>query len=696
MNGALAMNMSKHPARAVTAAAANFIRGSVRCAFPVATLGVWVGLMLLPQGQDVLRRTLERMSVDDSLNDLVFLGIGSVALGLSIWYCMRWLLGAQMRALRLTGNPASIPRDWLPRLCGAAAPALVAVGMHFAAAGGSSALRVKLAFLAIAVLLLVLFWKRGDLLDRFHLGPGRRAGGKPGVLPANTPLPWFTVCVLGWTLALSALLGVEFSYFALTLPRVVGTAAIAALALASINLFGSFILTYLPMRRGLPPLALWVLLYAALIGAFNDNHGGRPAAQAGVAGAAPVAPGQAWEDWRSAWSAAPSAPAIIIASEGGGVRAAYWTAAVLQELKRQVPGFAQHVFALSGVSGGSLGVAAWVASVRGEVCADTPAAAPPSPISATQALSSDFLAPAVAGLFYYDFAQRFIPYPFDSFDRSRGLEEGWEQALFKLPGQPFGLTIDAFYAGCPRLPRLLLNTTVAETGQRAILSPLQTDGYFVDTRDVMTPGLSASQQSMAGLVHHSARFPLISPAGSVARPPPADAGWLSRLAHRLWPDTVARLVDGGYFDNSGIQTALELQRQIAGRDKPQVLLLVLSNDAQAASPCGEPTQAVPCPPPPAPPASKPVPVWRWLHEGTSPMRGLYGVRDSHVRVAMDRAVVEFDRQVFFLRPERKAGGVAAPLGWSLSAQVRDDLSDSAARAVGKVAPLLARRLAATP
>ncbi len=40
---------------------------------------------------------------------------------------------------------------------------------------------------------------------------------------------------------------------------------------------------------------------------------------------------------------------IVVATEGGGIRAAYWTATVLSELHDRVPGFAEHCFAIGWV-----------------------------------------------------------------------------------------------------------------------------------------------------------------------------------------------------------------------------------------------------------------------------------------------------------------------------------------------------------
>lgn len=52
---------------------------------------------------------------------------------------------------------------------------------------------------------------------------------------------------------------------------------------------------------------------------------------------------------------------ILVAAAGGGARAAYWSAKVLGALADRGPDFARKVFAISAVSGGALGSAAFVA-----------------------------------------------------------------------------------------------------------------------------------------------------------------------------------------------------------------------------------------------------------------------------------------------------------------------------------------------
>jgi hypothetical protein len=57
-------------------------------------------------------------------------------------------------------------------------------------------------------------------------------------------------------------------------------------------------------------------------------------------------------------------PVFLVASEGGGIRSAYWTAQVLARLHAQVKDFDRRTFALSGVSGGAVGMAAYSACLR--------------------------------------------------------------------------------------------------------------------------------------------------------------------------------------------------------------------------------------------------------------------------------------------------------------------------------------------
>ena len=57
-------------------------------------------------------------------------------------------------------------------------------------------------------------------------------------------------------------------------------------------------------------------------------------------------------------------PLVIVTAEGGGIRAAFWTASALGALCDFSPGTENQIFGLSGVSGGSLGIAVFAALIR--------------------------------------------------------------------------------------------------------------------------------------------------------------------------------------------------------------------------------------------------------------------------------------------------------------------------------------------
>jgi hypothetical protein len=99
-------------------------------------------------------------------------------------------------------------------------------------------------------------------------------------------------------------------------------------------------------------------------------------------------------------------------------------------------------------------------------------------------------------------------------------------------------------------PALILNTTVVETGERLVLSPFNIDRP--DLKDIRTVACKKKDNkeidfplSTAAIL--SARFTIVTP-----------AGWFNRCDKQngeTLPSQKARLVDGGYFENSGISTA---------------------------------------------------------------------------------------------------------------------------------------------
>src|SRR5262249_32602896 len=116
---------------------------------------------------------------------------------------------------------------------------------------------------------------------------------------------------------------------------------------------GSFLAYVFDARR--VPLATTFLLLAILFSFLNDNHTVRT-----LAGPLPARQpvDQTFASWYSRLDAKyqnetypdQGVPVFVVAPEGGGIRAAYWTAAVLSALEDQAPQFSDHLFAISSVS----------------------------------------------------------------------------------------------------------------------------------------------------------------------------------------------------------------------------------------------------------------------------------------------------------------------------------------------------------
>ena len=157
------------------------------------------------------------------------------------------------------------------------------------------------------------------------------------------------------------------------------------------------LITYIGNKYGIPMITL-LLLAAIGFSGWNDNHeirtlGDLPQRQT---------VDQALDAWRNSAEASGGSQLVLVATAGGGIRAAYWTATVLGELQGRVEGFDDRLFAVSGVSGGSVGAAVYRAVLAEGVPDDEVRN------KSLEILSGEFLGPAVAGLLYPDLLQRFL------------------------------------------------------------------------------------------------------------------------------------------------------------------------------------------------------------------------------------------------------------------------------------------------
>lgn len=650
-----------------------WVRERLRALKPcrVAILLVVAGLAFLlaaSQGEDVARVLAERRTNDVLSTQASWFFVASLAWSISAWYWARLML-----RLRLPGVPEDEAhlhglRTWTPRLLGSLATLGVAAAFYKASLGYEEgevkdllefyarwcAIGAAAFFLAVSI--------RRELarslykvvkLEILNLPKTREeAYGTQRLrqLGLSTRLLLAGAIVAALALFLVMLFGVQSAAPALGSAAIVLFAAAGWIAVASV-------LDYAGMRLHLPVFSA-LLATAIVFSLWNDNHAVRVLPEAQPAQRPNLR--LALRTWLARHDAAiqrgEPVPLFLVDAEGGGIRAAYWTVTVLGELQNRHPGFAGHVFSLSGVSGGSLGASVFVAllnaSREASVSFDLKR-------KAQDILSEDFLAPVVGAMLYPDLVQRILPLPVAAFDRAKTLEEAWEHAWEKhVPGrnrmrEPFHRLWENRNVWTPAL---LLNATWVETGKRIIASNLRVAASrrredFVDVEDA-NAFFAPNSISLSTAAHMSARFTYVSPAGSLVKD--------GRIQ--------GRVVDGGYFENSGATTTLAILQTIAELaesdprwERVERYVIHISNEPVEARFADDSLAGAADNPKIAPS--------HLLNEAFSPLFALLNTRNARGFYARESAAwaVGHENYLHFGLCARSAN---APLGWVLASSTR--------------------------
>jgi hypothetical protein len=253
-------------------------------------------------------------------------------------------------------------------------------------------------------------------------------------------------------------------------------------------------------------------------------------------------------------------PLIMVATAGGASRAAFWTSQVLGEIVKREPYFAERLFMISGVSGGSLGAVTFRSLVEAHRKNNAPLDRAAE--TAAEIIKNDFLGPTFAAGLYVDLPTNGItvlPRSWLPNDRGVAIEKAWEKAWHdKGPG---GLTWDqgfvATFGGDRPWPVLVLNGTSVEKGKRVITSNIRFDSPSSATASMSgavnrydTFDITKADIPISTAVTMSARFPVISPTGA-----------LRDCAGKAW----TRVTDGGLFENFGAYTLDEVLRYLTLR-----------------------------------------------------------------------------------------------------------------------------------
>jgi len=634
------------------------------------------------------------------------------ALGVAVWYTARVLFRFRFPPRPLLADPSMAGlRKWLPRVLGAGIPLLMAV-----ACLGQIVVMFRLRafadiwwlwfyatiFLLEAALIFfaVIFRRRFSHAVAAKLVKRAAIANEP---PSSTMRalasvqrdpaddrelhefrdlePFGRRLLIGGTLLNLVLLAAAWA--SPELLAWLGPIAIILLTALCFTLTGGLALIFTE-RHAVPIVTLIALLAIGLQALrINDNHHVRQTPAMASYRTADVAVSDKRPDAYAVLSRrlgeSGNDPVFLVSAEGGGIRAAAWTALVLSRLEQQSHGrFGQRMIAGSGVSGGSLGLATYAAMLdlerRGKLAADdfacTANGADRCP--ARQFLTRDYLKPVLVNMLIVDQAQRWFPLavlPDRGSVLERAWERGWRVSTSKLPeaGDAFAqswrmLTGD----GTADQPWLLLNSTIVDSGQRFIEQPLGIEhGKFDDLFPGATDGAArlGPDAPLSAVVHNSARFTYVSPAGTLD--PPANHPELDAL----------QLVDGGYFENSGTATLAGVYRLLTEApatatpgfpvDRNRIYVIHLSNDPAVPSLLDNGKDSCP---------KIDADKSRAKHYGeiASPVFALLATREGRGEVAR-RSLMRTLPDDHFFHFRLCEGDHHVPLGWTLSSAAWDEL-----------------------
>ena len=530
--------------------------------------------------------------------------------------------------------------NWLPRIY-----AVATFWAAFRAASRAGVDNVAYGIIAVGFLVLIFLVYRRDI--------SKRTANVVNKMPRNL--------IFHFTIAVMIITTIAAIWSPVSFGSLLGAGAVVFLGLGSIIPVGTYLVS-LARENGFPVVG-FLLLLAIVFSPFNDNHHVREI-EGETANTASQTLEQSLQNWLKQRDE--TKPMVLVATAGGGLRASYWTGVVMGRFQDLIPGFNQQVFAVSGVSGGSVGAVFYNGALTNDTaCAKGGNANGCFENNLLDAIGQDYLAATATSMLYGDLIQRFLPFPLFS-DRAAALEESWEAGFDKTYNDPdcgLSKSFTSFYPGgaCSKgwLPRLLINGTYEETGRRLLTTNFKVQPeIFLDTSDFYALNEQNSiRASTAGL--NSARFTYVSPAGTFG-------------------DKTGHVIDGGYFENYGADTLTNLLEWLSKHpSKPLangLIVIGISNDSTVPLEQYELTAA---------PANKPANGF--MNEVLAPVIGLAATRGGHGMLAykslsqftgnLNSTLANQNAQAemvhFYLA--KMEGEVEPPLGWILSEQSQDNM-----------------------
>jgi predicted acylesterase/phospholipase RssA len=270
---------------------------------------------------------------------------------------------------------------------------------------------------------------------------------------------------------------------------------------------------------------------------------------------------------------------IVVAASGGGIQAAAWTTRVLTGLADDRADFQSRVRLISGVSGGSVGAMHYLTQQASCSPVGSENRVTSRPDALKHAMESSLHA-AGWGLVFQDLPRTVVPFLMSPLvNRGSLLEDAWKRDRrlaedASKDGSPALMSNWGAHVPSGACPGVVFNAMVAETGEPMLFStallPASLERFAFERH---YPDLDLKLATAARL---SAAFPYVSPAAHAqhdTKPSATGAAANPRQGHR-------HIVDGGYFDNFGVATAVEwlnaelIQLEKDGQPLPTRVMLV--------------------------------------------------------------------------------------------------------------------------
>ncbi|MGC4103667.1 hypothetical protein [Ferruginibacter sp.] len=247
-------------------------------------------------------------------------------------------------------------------------------------------------------------------------------------------------------------------------------------------------------------------------------------------------------------------PLFFVMANGGASRSGYWTASALSKMEDETQGeFSNHLFCLSGASGGSVGNATFFSVLRAKENLMRTNTAPNACWQASSSfLKSDFLTYTLARTLGPDVFRNLVTL-YNVNDRASALSLSIEKAaghknfLYDSLGVPMS-SIVTQHNEPYNLPVLCINTTRMQDGNPGVISNIRiSDSVFNGRIDLLSMLKKDEDMKLSTGIVLGASFPYLSPAGRI------DYSKCDTCKEE--PNY---FVDGGYFDNSGAGVIFEM------------------------------------------------------------------------------------------------------------------------------------------